>query len=127
MEDASKDLIKLWMKYEEIAMHFNDLLIRLRTQALGGVATIVTAAGFLTSRQSLTAASEPWGAVAAISILLLLAWVTIGFMDFCYYNKLLRGAVLGLIAIEKLSNGRIKFSHRVSKWLAEYLTSPCPI
>jgi hypothetical protein len=115
VEDASDELLKLWMKYEEIAMHFNDLLIRLRTQTLGGAATIVTAAGFLTSRQSTPAVSEPWGAVAAVSILLLLAWVTIGIIDFYYYSKLLRGAVVGLIEIEKLSKGRIKFSHRVEQ------------
>jgi len=36
---------ELWEKYEEIAMHFNDLLIRLRTQALGGVAALSTLVG----------------------------------------------------------------------------------
>jgi hypothetical protein len=62
--------IKLWDKYEQIAMHFNELLIRLRTQALGAVATIVTAAGFLVSRESV----EPWWAVSVVSVLLLIAW-----------------------------------------------------
>jgi hypothetical protein len=52
--------IELWDKYEKIAMHFNELLIKLRTQALGAVATIVTAAGFLVSRQSASIADEPW-------------------------------------------------------------------
>src|SRR5664280_1831888 len=32
----------VWEKYEDIAMHFNDLLIRLRTQALAAVAAIST-------------------------------------------------------------------------------------
>jgi hypothetical protein len=41
-----KERMELWGKYEDIAMHFNELLIRLRTQALGAVATIVTAAGY---------------------------------------------------------------------------------
>jgi hypothetical protein len=36
---------ELWEKYEEIAMHFNDLLIRLRTQALGGVAALSAIVG----------------------------------------------------------------------------------
>jgi hypothetical protein len=34
----------VWEKYEDIAMHFNDLLIRLRTQALAAVAAISTLA-----------------------------------------------------------------------------------
>jgi hypothetical protein len=33
---------ELWEKYEEITMHFNDLIIRLRTQALAGVAAVCT-------------------------------------------------------------------------------------
>jgi hypothetical protein len=32
-----EDVFKLWSKYEDIAMHFNELLIKLRVQALGGV------------------------------------------------------------------------------------------
>jgi hypothetical protein len=36
---------ELWAKYEEIVMHFNDLLIRLRIQALGGVAALSTLLG----------------------------------------------------------------------------------
>ena len=32
----------LWTKYEDIAMHFNDLLIKLRTQALAAVAALTT-------------------------------------------------------------------------------------
>lgn len=31
---------ELWKSYEDVAMHFNDLLIRLRTQALAALATI---------------------------------------------------------------------------------------
>jgi hypothetical protein len=38
----------LWAKYEDITMHFNDLLIRLRTQALAGVAALSTLVGIFT-------------------------------------------------------------------------------
>ena len=31
---------ELWKSYEDVAMHFNDLLIRLRIQALAALATI---------------------------------------------------------------------------------------
>ena len=44
---AEYDVKTLWVEYEKIAMHFNDLLIKLRTQSLGGLAAIgfVTLAG----------------------------------------------------------------------------------
>jgi hypothetical protein len=35
-------VFEVWTKYEDIAMHFNDLLIRLRTQALGAIAALGT-------------------------------------------------------------------------------------
>jgi hypothetical protein len=38
-------VFKVWQKYEDIAMHFNDLLIRLRTQALGAIAALTTIIG----------------------------------------------------------------------------------
>ena len=37
-----EDVFKLWSKYEDIAMHFNELLIKLRVQALGGLTISVT-------------------------------------------------------------------------------------
>ena len=40
------DIYELWQKYEKVAMHFNDLIIRLRTQALAGVAALSALTGF---------------------------------------------------------------------------------
>ncbi len=106
----SQERICLWKKYEEVAMHFNELLIRLRTQALGGVATIVTVAGFLAGRKE---TEEPWTVVSAVSLLLLLAWCTLWMIDVCYYSRLLRGAVNGLLKIERESEGLIYFSTEI--------------
>ncbi len=36
-----------WKEYERVAMHFNDLLIRLRTQSIGGVAAFAAIAGIV--------------------------------------------------------------------------------
>jgi hypothetical protein len=38
-------VFEVWKKYEEITMHFNDLLMRLRTQALAAVAALATIVG----------------------------------------------------------------------------------
>lgn len=115
MEQIPEQLVQLWIKYEEITMHFNDLLIKLRTQALGGVATIVTAAGFLASRQTATSTAEEWEAVALVSVLLLVGWITVWLIDVCYYSRLLRGAVVALLDIEKKTKGAIDFSQTVEK------------
>jgi hypothetical protein len=43
--DANEEgwpIFDVWDKYEAIAMHFNDLLIKLRTQALAAVAALST-------------------------------------------------------------------------------------
>ena len=45
--DQGWPIYDLWTKYEDIAMHFNDLLIKLRTQALAAVAALTTLSGFL--------------------------------------------------------------------------------
>ena len=39
--------LKAWEKREDIAMHFNDLIMRWRLQAIGGLAGFVTLAGFV--------------------------------------------------------------------------------
>jgi hypothetical protein len=44
-EERGWPLKEVWKDYEEIAMHFNDLLIKLRTQALGGVAALSALVG----------------------------------------------------------------------------------
>jgi hypothetical protein len=41
-EEQGWPIQKLWEKYEDITMHFNDLIIKLRTQALAGVAALST-------------------------------------------------------------------------------------
>jgi hypothetical protein len=110
-----RERIELWDKYEQIAMHFNELLIRLRTQALGAVATIVTAAGFLVSRQSASVSDEPWWAVSAVSLLVLIAWCTLWMIDLFYYCKLLRGAVNSLLRIERESGGLIDLSTNIER------------
>jgi hypothetical protein len=39
------DVQCLWAKYEDIAMHFNDLLMRLRSQSLAGIAAVSVLVG----------------------------------------------------------------------------------
>jgi hypothetical protein len=92
---------EVWKEYEKIAMHFNDLLMKLRTQSLGGVAAIATLAGIV-AKTDLTPALR-WGVMASAFLLLNAFWLAVWILDFCYYNRLLNGAVDALVEIEAAS------------------------
>jgi hypothetical protein len=82
-------------------MHFNDLLIRLRTQALGGVAALAALAAVMVRGD--LAPLLRWGVLACAFMLLILFWVAVWILDMRYYNRLLHGAVKALLEIEELS------------------------
>lgn len=97
------DRFQLWKEYEEVAMHFNDLIIRLRTQSLGAVAAFATVAGVVAKNDM-----EPklrWGLLTGAFSLLAVFWVAVWILDFGYYNRLLNGAVDALRDIEAGSHG----------------------
>lgn len=99
----------LWKEYETIAMHFNDLLIKLRTQALGAVAAISTLVGIFgrTSGDN----KESWEIAATVFFFLCLFWIAIWVIDFCYYNRLLLGAVAAILELEKASMTSARIHH----------------
>src|ERR1039458_745986 len=90
---------ELWEKYEKIAMHFNDLLIRLRTQALGGVAALSTLVGLFAKTSA--GVNTSWEIAAVFFLCVCFLWVAVWIIDFCYYNRLLLGAVVALVALEE--------------------------
>jgi hypothetical protein len=92
----------LWAKYEDIAMHFNDLLIRLRTQALAAVAAISTVVGIFTKTDP-TSVHISWEIATAVFAGLWIFWLAVWAIDRFYYNRLLIGAVIALREIEKES------------------------
>ena len=98
-------------------MHFNDLLIHLRSQALGAISVIITGAGLFVGHQVAQDMGRgslvSWPAAAAVSLLLLLAWMTLMIIDVFYYSRLLRGAVNALLKIEAASNGEISLSTEI--------------
>jgi hypothetical protein len=100
---------ELWEKYEEIAMHFNDLLIRLRTQALGGVAALSTLVG-LFAKTSATV-NTSWEIAAVFFHFVCFLWIAVWIIDFCYYNRLLLGAVVALQALEERSKTEMWVQH----------------
>jgi len=94
-----------WKEYEHVAMHFNDLLLRLRTQALAAVAAFTTIAGVLLTSASI-GTQVRWEAVLAVFLALTFFWIAIWVLDLRYYNRLLLGAVEALLDIEEASSGK---------------------
>lgn len=107
----TEDQFRLWAKYEEIAMHFNDLLMRWRLQAIGGMVTLVMVAG--TVIKDVEDPQKRYSAMLLLSGTLLCAWVGLAVMDICYYRRLLTGAVSELVRLEKLLP--IRFSTVIDK------------
>ncbi len=109
---------ELWKEYEGVAMHFNDLIIRLRSQSLGAVAAFATLAAVVT--KSDTTGELRWGLLTGAFALLSVFWIAVWFLDLGYYNRLLAGAVDALLVIEKDSPGsmsvdRIELSTKIEK------------
>jgi hypothetical protein len=107
---AGFDRLELWKEYEGVAMHFNDLIIRLRTQSLGAVAAFATLAAVVS--RSDTTAELRWALLTGAFALLIVFWVAVWALDLGYYDRLLAGAVDALLVIEKESQDS-KFVDRI--------------
>ena len=92
---------KLWEQYEGIAMHFNDLLIRLRTQSLAGVAAISAVVGIFAKDGGTGSIKLDWDIAQAIFLAMTGFWIAIWCLDIGYYNRLLSGAVDAIEALEE--------------------------
>ncbi|MBY0539348.1 hypothetical protein K2P56_02860 [Patescibacteria group bacterium] len=101
----------LWDKYEEVAMHFNDLLIKLRIQALAGVAGITTLVSLFAKSPSGTEVN--WEIAALVFCGLIFFWIAIAIIDLLYYNRLLWGAVRTILELENMSKEGIQYV----KWI----------
>jgi hypothetical protein len=130
-----KNLFELWSKYEDIAMHFNQLLITLRTQALGGVAVGVSAiVGLLAYKEGRkdtkngeTDDSINWAAVACVFFALTAFWLALSILDLGYYAKLLQGSVEGILVAEQEStrfgpSGTISISNHINAAAADEIS-----
>lgn len=93
------DRFEVWKEYEALSQHFNDLLMRLRSQSLAAVATFATAASVL-SKADAVGTDLRWGSLVVVFSSLAVFWLAIWLLDFLYYNRLLLGAVSALKEIE---------------------------
>jgi hypothetical protein len=94
-------VFKLWSKYEDVTIHFNDLILRLRFQALAGVAGLSALVGVF--GRDVEDVNMRSAVVSGVFFLLALFWVAIWALDRFYYDKLLCGAVHALLNLEKFT------------------------
>lgn len=118
LNDGTTDKLALdaWDKHEKIAMHFNDLILKVRTQALGALAALITIGGALIHDKGAETAI-PWELLTVFFGVLVAFWVAIWILDFKYYNRLLLGAVDALLKLEdQMKAGEridIEMSHKI--------------
>jgi hypothetical protein len=126
-DENGKPIFEVWNKYEDIAMHFNDLLIKLRTQALGGVAAIATIVAVISKNGP--DGTFNWAIMSGVFFFLSVFWVAVWVLDFKYYNRLLHGAVDAIKEIEALSKTQthvkeLSLSHKIEDAVAGIKTQP---
>lgn len=110
-----------WKESENVAMHFNDLLVRFRIQALALL--VATGTILIFASRMIEPAKDATSAVggeASLTVLtvglfsLAFIWVIVAVVDFFYYQRLLEGAIKELLRIENdLSGGAIQLSHQI--------------
>jgi hypothetical protein len=119
-QDSRLKYLALWKEYEGVAMHFNELLIRLRTQALGGVAAISAITGFLSATKGTQTVSvlSSMRLLETVFLVLAVFWVALFCLDFFYYRVLLNGAVEAILDLEKETgiNLSTKIDQRLGCW-----------
>lgn len=116
--DEGWPIFDLWKEYESIATHFNDILLKLRVQAL---AVVVAISSFIGVSGKISSDSEAsWQIATAIFCGLFLFWISIWVLDLLYYNRLLRGATSAIFDLEVLSQthrtiSKIELSSKIRK------------
>jgi hypothetical protein len=103
-----------WSRYEDLAMHFNSLLIQFRIQMLGGLAALATIGGYLVG-EKVTPRKQRFGVLALGSGVLAIAWLAAASLDLFYYTQLLKGPVAAIIELEE--GTPLQMSTVVERWV----------
>jgi hypothetical protein len=113
MQPPTSDTVELWFHYEEIAMHFNSLIMQYRLQVMGGAGALGTLASYLIGQKVTDARQQDWmRALIASGLWILILAAAI--LDLGYYTRLLRGAVNALLEFER-QHPQIQMSTRIEE------------
>jgi hypothetical protein len=114
MPVPNSDTVALWWHYEELAMHFNGLMMQFRVQVLGGAGALGTLAGYLINSGQIKdeRLRERLRAVVAGGLWILILAAAV--LDLFYYRLLLEGAVNALLDLER-KNPDIQISTEIER------------
>jgi hypothetical protein len=98
-EKEETQYFRYWSRCEDVTMHFNELSIKFRLQAISGLAVTGAIAGALVK----TSDASSWILLGGGLALLAVFWLAAAWIDFFYYGRLLRGAIEELQRVEALS------------------------
>ena len=122
--DLTDAEIALWFHYEELAMHFNQLIIQYRLQLMGGVGAIGAIAAYLINAKAPLYAQRRLRLI--VSMLLFFLVLAAGVLDFFYYHQLLEGAVEAILELEAKTqhiNISTRIHERVKDWTTPVILS----
>lgn len=108
--------LEIWKKAEDVAVHFNQMLMSFRIQALGGGAVATGLIGtILFSGDGLGPTRSNFRAFAAGMLFLAVIWGAIWIIDLRYYQRLLLGAVGEAERLERQSGGLVRLSRAITQ------------
>lgn len=111
--ELSSNVINLWFHYEQVAMHFNELIIEYRLHLMSAIGGIGAFSGYLISGKvhSRLMRSE---LTVLVSTILIIVFLAAAMLDLCYYDKLLQGSIDALVQFEA-SHPPINMSTLIAK------------
>ena len=97
--EITQQEIELWFHYEEIAMHFNQLIMQYRLQLMGGAGAIGAISSYLIGGKIENVAKRhELRVIISFGMLTLVCAAAV--LDLAYYHQLLQGAVKALLEFE---------------------------
>ncbi len=105
-------LLEAWKVSEDVAMHFNGMLLGFRLKAIGGIA--VGAVGAVISTGFKFGGLANRAVISTLFAGLAVIWLLIWAADFRYYYRLLAGAVDELLRLERRL-GNVHLSHLIER------------
>ena len=120
--ELDSEVIQLWFHYEEIAMHFNELIIQYRLQLLGGLGALGAIFSYIVGT-NISDRDKYIHIRAYIVTSLLLVFIAAASLDIFYYSQLLEGAVKAIVDFEAL-HPEIQLSTTIAN---QFNGSPPPI
>jgi hypothetical protein len=113
MAPETISVLDQWYRYEEIAMHFNNLIMQFRLQLLGGIGLMGTIASYLIGGK-MRPNNQQHRVAAIFSAGLAVLLAAVASLDLLYYSRLLDGAVRALVEFES-KHREIQMSTRIEE------------